>query len=98
VRCLHCGEIVPAHEASEEGSLMVSVQLADDVSFDAVLLIHDQCLEAAFTEGLETLNVKALGRALMLATECAVAKRLERSAGAGAEPQVKRPKAKAARH
>jgi hypothetical protein len=98
VRCLQCGRTVPAHEVTEDGQLLVSVQLAEGVSFDAVLLVHAECVEDAYAD-VELLNVKALGRALMLATECAVRRKLERveRPGAGAEPQVKRPKAKAAR-
>jgi hypothetical protein len=69
--CLGCQTAIPANCVDEDCTLLVSVKLGNDETYDAVLAYHPECFLADTGEGLDLalMNVKALGRALMLAAE-----------------------------
>ncbi len=90
VRCLQCGNVVADRDVSDECSLLVSVLLADCVTYDAVLLVHPECMDELLTDGCELLNVKALGHALILAAECAARSKLSPKDAERSEPPASR--------
>lgn len=86
-------EPVPASEADYDATMLVSVMLADDVSFECVLAMHSECYGEHVESGvgLELLTVTALGRAMIRAAEAGLTRRESKSQAAGGQsPQTQR--------
>lgn len=88
LRCLVCGEDVPPDDEGEDfdSAIVVTVEIGSASfasTYDGVLAVCEDCQEVALAD-VELLNVRALGRALMLAAECAATKRSKRESQAQA--------------